>query len=68
MAELDTLRFPTADWHDYSTLAEQYARWPDHAIVFGGAGIPDFMNGIARCHGVEQVLLNVGTRDRFTSS
>ena len=63
VAELDTLRFPTADWHDYSTLAEQCARWPDHAIVFGGAGIPDFMNGIARCRGVEQVLLDVGTRD-----
>ena len=63
VAALDTLRFPSADWHDYSTLAEQCATWPDHAIVFGGAGIPDFMNGIARCRGVEQVLLDVGNRD-----
>jgi uroporphyrinogen decarboxylase len=63
VAELDTLRFPSAEWHDYSTLAEQCERWPDHAIVFGGAGIPDFMNGIARCRGVEQVLLDVGNRD-----
>jgi len=31
--------------------------------TFGGAGIPDFMNGIARCRGVEQVLLDVGSRD-----
>ena len=63
VAELDKLRFPSADWHDTSTIAEQCARWPDHAIVFGGAGIPDFMNGIARCRGVEQVLLDVGNRD-----
>ncbi len=63
VADLNGLRFPSADWYDYSTLPEQCAAWPDHAIVYGGAGIPDFMNGIARCRGVEQVLLDVGSRD-----
>ncbi|MEJ5197395.1 MAG: uroporphyrinogen decarboxylase family protein [Anaerolineae bacterium] len=63
VSELNRLRFPSADWLDYSTLKEQCEAKADYAIVYGGAGMPDFMNGIARCRGVEQVLLDVGNRD-----
>lgn len=63
VADLDKLRFPSADWFDYSGLAEQCDKLAGYAICFGGAGTPDFMNGIARCRGVEQVLLDVGNRD-----
>lgn len=63
VADLDKFRFPSADWFDYSALPGQCDKLAGYAISFGGAGTPDFMNGIARCRGVEQVLLDVGNRD-----
>jgi uroporphyrinogen decarboxylase len=61
--ELAHLRFPSADWHDYSTLKEPCEKLADYAVVYGGAGMPDFINGIARCRGVSQVLIDIGTED-----
>jgi len=55
--------FPSADWYDYSTLKQQCEQLAHYAAVFGSAGMPDFINGIARCRGVEQVLLDIGTED-----
>ena len=63
VAELEKLRFPSANWYDYTVLGERCDRLAGYAICYGGAGTPDFMNGIARCRGVEQVLLDVGNRD-----
>ena len=63
VSEVEKLRFPSADWFDYSTIPAQCDKWADYAICIGGAGTPDFMNGIARCRGVGQVLLDVGARD-----
>lgn len=60
--QLDRSHFPSADWFDYSTIKEQCLRLRDRfAIGFGSAGDLDFMNGIARARGVEQVLFDVGT-------
>jgi uroporphyrinogen decarboxylase len=61
--ELKKLCFPSADWYDYSDLSEQCDNLAGYAICYGSAGMPDFMNGIARCRGVGQVLLDVGSRD-----
>ena len=58
--ELDTVRFPSPDWFDYSSVPEQCDQFADYALVLGDAGTPDFINGIARCRGVEQVLLDMG--------
>ncbi len=55
--------FPSADWYDYSTIPQQCETVKDYAVFVGGAGDLDFMNGIARCRGVEQVLLDVATED-----
>lgn len=63
---IDQLRgypFPTTDWFDFSSIPSQCARFAEYAIVFGGAGSLDFMNGIARCRGVEKVLFDVATED-----
>ena len=62
-AELDTHRFPSADWFDYGTIKVQCEQKADYAIVCGSAGQPDFINGIARCRGVEQVILDVAVED-----
>lgn len=64
-AELDKLRWPSADWWDTSKVRERAQAIRDAGFVAftGDAGIPDFMNGIARCRGVEQVLFDIGDED-----
>lgn len=61
--DLKKFRMPSADWFDYSHIKEDCERYKDYAICIQGAGTPDFMNGIARCRGVTQVLYDVGTED-----
>ena len=63
VAELDHFHHPTADWFDCSTIRAQCEAWHDYAVVFGGPGDLDFMNGIARYRGVEQVIVDIGLRD-----
>ena len=58
--ELKSFRAPSPDWYDYSGIKEDCEKYQDYCICIGGAGMPDFMNGIARCRGVEQVLFDVG--------
>jgi len=58
--ELKRYRFPSADWYDYSGLYDQCIRHKGKVRLFGSAQNPDFINGIARCRGVEQVLLDIG--------
>ena len=62
-SELDGYPFPTSDWYDYSTIAQQCAAQSDYALFFGGAGHLDFMNGIGRCRGVQRVFYDVGLED-----
>lgn len=61
--DLDNFVFPNADWYDYSTIKDQIASKKNYAIQIEGAGTPDFMNGIARYRGVEQVLLDIAYED-----
>lgn len=63
--ELSRFTFPTADCFDYSRVREQAQLIHDRGYVAftGDAGVPDFLNGIARCRGVEQVLIDVGMKD-----
>lgn len=63
VAQLQEFRFPTADWFDYSVVEAQCDALADYAIITGGAGSLDFINGIARCRGVEQVLVDIATED-----
>ncbi len=56
--------FPSAEWYDYSGIEEQCRAVSDYAVFYGGAAYLDFMNGIARCRGVQKVLYDVATEDR----
>jgi len=62
-AQLKGYPFPSGDWYDYSSIPEQCQAVGDYAVFYGGAGSLDFMNGIARCRGVEKVLFDVATED-----
>ena len=53
--------FPRADWFDYSTIRHQAEalREQGFAVCCGTAGDMDFINGIARARGMEQVLMDL---------
>lgn len=61
LEDLDRSHFPSADWFDYSTVRPQaealHAR--GLAVCIGTAGDMDFINGIARARGMEQVLIDL---------
>lgn len=60
-AELDRLTFPSPDWYDYTTVREKCLVHQGYAVCIGNPGMLDFLNGIGRCRGQEQVLLDVAT-------
>ena len=59
--DLDRSHFPSADWFDYATIRRQAARLQEQgfAVCCGTAGDMDFINGIARTRGMEQVLIDL---------
>jgi uroporphyrinogen decarboxylase len=59
--KLDRSCFPSADWFDYSTMKQQAMnlRQRGFAVVCGTAGDMDFINGISRARGMEQVLMDL---------
>ena len=61
LEDLDRSHFPTADWFDYSTIRRQAEalREQGFAVCCGTAGDMDFINGIARARGMEQVLMDL---------
>jgi uroporphyrinogen decarboxylase len=61
--ELKDYRFPTADWFDYSNIKADCEKYKDYVVYTSNAGVPDFINGTARCRGVEQVLLDIAVKD-----
>jgi uroporphyrinogen decarboxylase len=63
VGELNDFRMPSPDWFDYSNIKEDCEKYKDYCIYAGDAGTPDFINGIARCRGVEQVLFDIGLED-----
>jgi len=66
MASLDEVEaypWPSADDYDYSGLREHAEAVSDYAVVFGGAGIPDIVNGVSRGRGMERVLVDIMTSD-----
>jgi len=61
LQDLDRSHFPTADWFDYSTIRAQAEgiRERGLAVCAGSAGDLDFINGISRARGMEQVLIDL---------
>ncbi|MDP6544458.1 MAG: uroporphyrinogen decarboxylase family protein [Phycisphaerae bacterium] len=63
--QLNRSAFPKADWFDYSSIRAQCQSLTDrgYAVCFGTAGDMDFINGISRARGMEQVLVDLFTDD-----
>ncbi len=61
LEDLDRSHFPSADWFDYSTVRRQAEalRGRGFAVCCGTAGDMDFINGISRARGMEQVLMDL---------
>lgn len=63
LEEVETYPWPSVDDYDFSGLREAAERLSDYAVVFGGAGIPDIVNGVSRGRGMERVLIDIMTND-----
>jgi len=61
--QLKDCRFPTADWYDYSDIAEQCQKYERYAIYTANHSHMDFINGIALARGIEQVLVDIALED-----
>ena len=60
--KLDRSHFPSADWFDYSTIRAQCEVLRKEFAVCGGSpGDLDFINGISRARGMEEVLMDLVT-------
>lgn len=55
--------WPSAEDYDYSVLPARCDAVSEYAVCFGGAGIPDIVNGVGRGRGMEQVLIDIVTND-----
>jgi uroporphyrinogen decarboxylase len=61
LKDLDRSHFPNVDWLDYSNIAVQAEEIHKRGYVVcaGSAGDMDFINGISRIRGMEQVLIDM---------
>lgn len=63
MDQVESYPWPSVDDYDFSGLPEACEAVADFAVVFGGAGIPDIVNGVSRGRGMERVLMDIMTDD-----
>ncbi len=69
LAELNTMEdveaypWPSADDYDYSVLPAACDALGEYAVCFGGAGIPDILNGVSRGRGMAQVMTDIALQD-----
>ncbi|MFB3906703.1 MAG: uroporphyrinogen decarboxylase family protein [Acidobacteriota bacterium] len=63
LEDLDRSHFPSADWFDYYTVGRQARRLHEagFAVCCGTAGDMDFINGISRARGMEEVMIDLAT-------
>ncbi len=58
--QLDRSHFPSADWFDYSNVRRECeALRKEFAVCSGTPGDLDFINGISRARGMEEVLMDL---------
>ncbi len=61
LKDLDKSHFPSADWFDYSNVYNNAKSIHEggFAVCMGTAGDMDFINGISRARGMEEVLMDL---------
>ena len=60
LEEIEAYPWPSPDWFDYTLIKDFCERFSDFAIVAGGMGGCDFINGTSFLRSMEQVLLDIG--------
>lgn len=55
--------WPSPDDYDYSAISAQIEQVKDYAVCVGSPSIPDLINGVGRGRGMDQVLIDVVTKD-----
>jgi len=63
LEDVESYRWPSTDWYDYSTILEQCRAFEGYAIATGGFGFMDLINGTAFGRGVQQVLYDIALDD-----
>ncbi len=63
LEDVQNYPWPNPDDFDYSVIPAQCARHRDFAIMLGGAGDPDILNGVSRGRGMERVMMDICLRD-----
>jgi uroporphyrinogen decarboxylase len=63
LEEVECWAMPSPDDHNYQAVAEQCARYPDHAIVAGNPGVGDIINSTGFLRSMEQVLVDLLSDD-----
>jgi len=61
LKDLDISHFPKSEWFDYSQVHKDARTLRDNgfAVCIGTAGDMDFINGISRARGMEEVLMDL---------
>ena len=62
-SEVETFRWPIADWFDCSSITAQCDKYADYAIVYGAPGNMDLINGTTYGMGVEKFLFGIALDD-----
>ena len=61
--DVESYPWPSADDFDYSSIVTDCEKHRDYIVTLGGADIPDIVNGVSRGRGMDQVLIDIVTRD-----
>jgi uroporphyrinogen decarboxylase len=64
MDEVESYPWPDPDNYDFTNMAASCRELGDYAICFGGAGIPDILNGVGRGRSHGRVIKDVMTGNR----
>lgn len=63
MDDVAAYPWPRVEDYDFLAIPQMCERFKDYAVCFGGAGIPDIINGVSRGRGMEQVLVDIALED-----
>jgi uroporphyrinogen decarboxylase len=63
MDDVEKYPWPDPDAFDYSGISDLCDQYGNYAVCVGGAGYPDIVNGVSRCRGMEQVVIDIALRD-----
>lgn len=61
--DVENFRWPKAEWFDYSKLEAQCNKYSAYAVVYGGPGNMDIINGTTYGRGVEKVIYDIALDD-----